>query len=125
LEVLSTGVQFRDRIVRTRDFPVGLEPEKILDTLQKDEVKRRVSALRAQNPDMKYIIGVDRLDYIKGIPQKLDALDLYLEEHPEMLGKVTLIQVAVPSREDNPEYRDLATRIHQRVDEINDKHGMS
>lgn len=72
---------------------------------------------------MKYIIGVDRLDYIKGVPQKLDALDLFFEEHPEWLQKVTMIQVAVPSREDVPEYRNLASQMHRRVDEINAKYG--
>ena len=72
---------------------------------------------------MKYIIGVDRLDYIKGIPQKLDGLEFFFEEHADMVRKVAMIQVAVPSRERVPEYRDLATRIHQRVDEINAKYG--
>lgn len=117
------GVSFRDRLVRTGDFPIGLDPKKILDCLQKPEVKTRIAALTEQNPGMKYIIGVDRLDYIKGIPQKLDALDLFFEEHPEMVRKVTMIQVAVPSREGVLEYRALATRIHQRVDEINAKYG--
>ena len=76
-----------------------------------------------EDPDMKYIIGVDRLDYIKGVPQKLDALDLFFEEHPEWLRKVTMIQVAVPSREEVPEYRNLASQMHRRVDEINAKYG--
>lgn len=117
------GVFFRDRLVRTGDFPVGLDPKKIHDCLQKPEVKTRIAALTEQNRGMKCIIGVDRVDYIKGIPQKLDALDLFFEEHPEMVRKVTMIQVAVPSREDVLEYRALATRIHQRVDEINAKYG--
>jgi trehalose 6-phosphate synthase len=117
------GVSFRDRFVRTGAFPIGLDPKKILDCLQKPEVKTRIAALTEQVPGMKYIIGVDRLDYIKGIPQKLDALDLFFEEHPEMVRKVTMIQVAVPSREDVPEYRALATRIHQQVDQINAKYG--
>jgi trehalose-6-phosphate synthase len=117
------GVSFRDRLVRTGDFPVGPDPKKILECLQKPKVKTRIAALTKQNPGMKYIIGVDRLDYVKGIPQKLDALDLFFEEHPEMVRKVTMIQVAVPSREGVLEYRVLATRIHRRVDEINAKYG--
>ena len=118
-----TGVSFRDHFVRTGDFPIGLDPKKILNCLQKPEVKTRIAALTGQDPGMKYIIGVDRLEYIKGVPQKLDALDLFFEEHADMLRKVTMIQVAVPSREDVPEYRDLATRIDRRVDEINAKYG--
>jgi trehalose-6-phosphate synthase len=110
-------------LVRTGDFPVGIDPNKILDCLQKPEVKTRIAALTEKNTGMQCIIGVDRVDYIKGIPKKLDAFDLFLEEHPEMVGKVKLVQVAIPSREDVHEYRTLATRIHQRVDMINTKYG--
>ena len=117
------GVSFRNHFIRTGDFPIGLDPKKILDCLQKPEVKTRIATLTGEDPDMKYIIGVDRLDYIKGVPQKLDALDLFFEEHPEWVQKVTMIQVAVPSREDVPEYRNLATQMHRRVDEINVKYG--
>lgn len=91
------GVYFRGRLVRTGDFSIGLDPKKILDCLQKPEVRTRTAALLRQNSEMKTIIGVDRLDYIKGIPHKLDAFELFFEEHPEMVGKVTMTQVAVPA----------------------------
>jgi trehalose-6-phosphate synthase len=51
------------------------------------------------------MLGVDRLDMIKGIPQKLLAFEKFLEEHPEWRDKVLLVQIAVPSRTDVPEYQ--------------------
>lgn len=54
---------------------------------------------------LQVMLGVDRLDMIKGIPQKLLAFEEFLEEHPEWRDKVLLVQIAVPSRTDVPEYQ--------------------
>ena len=66
---------------------------------------------------MQVMLGVDRLDMIKGIPQKLLAFEKFLEEHPQWRDKVLLVQIAVPSRTDVPEYQVtlgpiLYTRLH-------------
>ena len=66
---------------------------------------------------------MDRLDYIKGIPQKLHALEIFLTEHPEWIGKVVLVQVAVPSREDVEEYQNLRAVVNEMVGRINGKFG--
>ena len=70
------------------------------------------------------IIGVDRLDYIKGLTLKLKAYDEFLDRHKDIQNKVVLIQVAVPSREDVKEYQDLETEISTLVGKINGKHGL-
>lgn len=70
------------------------------------------------------ILGVDRLDYIKGLTQKLKGFDRFLEMYPHMKEKVLLIQVAVPSREDVKEYQDLETELSTIAGKINGKHGM-
>ena len=70
-------------------------------------------------PSRKLILGVDRLDYTKGIPLRLKAFQHLLERHPELRERVSLIQVVVPSREDIPEYHRLRTEIEQLVGEIN------
>jgi hypothetical protein len=57
------------------------------------------------------MLGVDRLDMIKGIPQKLLAYEKFLEEHPEWRDKVLLVQIAVPSRTDVPEYQKLKSLV--------------
>ena len=72
---------------------------------------------------VKIIIGVDRLDYIKGIPQKLHAFELFFDKYPEWRERVVLIQVAVPSRQDVEEYQDLRTAVSELVGRINGQHG--
>uniref|UniRef100_A0A061SCE1 Trehalose-phosphate synthase 1 n=1 Tax=Tetraselmis sp. GSL018 TaxID=582737 RepID=A0A061SCE1_9CHLO len=69
------------------------------------------------------MLGVDRLDMIKGIPQKLLAYEKFLEEHPEWRDKVLLVQIAVPSRTDVPEYQKLRSLVHEIVGRINGKFG--
>lgn len=69
------------------------------------------------------IIGVDRLDYIKGVPNKLMAFDLFLSKYPEFQKQVTLIQVAVPTRTDVDEYQNLKTTVDGLVGLINGKYG--
>lgn len=94
-----------------------------MDTKQQPDVQNRISQLNERYKDIKVILGVDRLDYIKGLTQKLIGYDTFLDEHPEWRGKVLLIQVAVPSREDVKEYQELETEISTIVGKINGKYG--
>jgi len=70
----------------------------------------------------RLFVGADRIDYTKGIPERLMAFDLLLKRHPELLTKVTLIQLAAPSRTHVKEYRDLNDALDDMVDEINWRH---
>lgn len=72
---------------------------------------------------MKVIIGVDRLDYIKGVQQKLHAFETFLERYPDWIGKVVLVQIAVPSRGDVQEYQNLRANINELVTRINGNYG--
>jgi len=63
------------------------------------------------------------LDYIKGVPQKLHALELFLTQHPEWIGKVVLVQLAVPSRQDVEEYQNLRATVNELVGRINGRFG--
>jgi trehalose-6-phosphate synthase len=67
----------------------------------------------------RVIIGVDRLDYIKGIPHKLRALKQLFQQHPEWREKVVLVQIAVPTRLDVPEYQELKCEVEELVGSIN------
>lgn len=104
---------------------MGIDPQKFTDALQSDDVKRRIRELQERYKGVKVILGVDRLDHIKGLPQKLKGYDRFLEEHPELQNKVVLIQVAVPSREDVKEYQDLEEEISTIAGRINGKYGVS
>jgi len=72
---------------------------------------------------MKVVVGVDRLDHIKGLTQKMKGFESFLDDHPELRTKVVLIQVAVPSREDVKEYQELETQLCTISGQINAKHG--
>lgn len=111
-------------MVEAGTFIVGIDPQKFDETLSKPEVQKRIKQLEERYKDVHVIIGVDRLDYIKGLTHKLKGYDRFLDDHPELKDKVLLIQVAVPSREDVKEYQDLETEISTIAGKVNGKHGM-
>ncbi|GAA5995751.1 alpha,alpha-trehalose-phosphate synthase (UDP-forming) TPS1 [Rhodotorula paludigena] len=104
-------------------YPIGIEPSQFLESLAQDQVQQRIAALRRRFEGVKLIVGVDRLDYIKGVPQKLHAMEVFLEEHPEWIGKCVLVQVAVPSRQDVEEYQNLRAMVNELVGRINGRFG--
>jgi len=77
------------------------------------------SDFQDQIPEHQTVLGVDRLDYSKGIPQRLRAFAQVLQDHPEVRQKITLIQVVVPSRESVEEYQRLKKKIERLVGEMN------
>ncbi|EEB06490.2 alpha,alpha-trehalose-phosphate synthase [Schizosaccharomyces japonicus yFS275] len=123
LNTLPNGVEYDGRMVSVGTFPIGIDPEKFADALRSEKVKERITALERKLQGMKIIVGVDRLDYIKGIPQKFHALEVFLTQYPEWVGKVVLIQVAVPSRQDVEEYQNLRAVVNELVGRINGKFG--
>jgi len=125
LETQTTpnGVEFRGKYITVAAFPIGIDPEKFVDALGKPSVQDRIAQLERKFEGVKLIVGVDRLDYIKGVPQKLHALEVFLTEHPEWIGKVVLVQVAVPSRQDVEEYQNLRAVVNELVGRINGRFG--
>ena len=105
-------------------FPIGVEPSEFQSRLRKECVQGMICSMRDQFQGARVIVGVDRLDYIKGLPQKLYAFDRFLETHPEWIGKAILVQVAVPSRANLEAHQELRVEIHKLVGEINGKYGM-
>lgn len=110
-----------DILVKT--LPIGIEPRDFSDRLKKDEVQNLIECTRGDFRDMQIMVGVDRLDYIKGIPLKLEALDKLFQQHPEKVGKVVLIQVVVPSRENVQANQSLRKDVQELVGKINGKYG--
>jgi trehalose 6-phosphate synthase/phosphatase len=108
-------VDFGKRTVRLDALPIGIAPHQFLDLLTKGAAARKqLAELKTRFGYCKIILGVDRLDYTKGIPERLRAYRRFLHDYPEWRGKVALIQVAVPSRERVPRY----TRLRREVDEL-------
>ncbi|KAK7454619.1 Trehalose-6-P synthase/phosphatase complex synthase subunit [Stygiomarasmius scandens] len=123
LPTMPNGVEFEGRLAHVGTFPIGIEPGSFIENLKKDSVKARIAALERRFDGVKVIVGVDRLDYIKGVPQKLHALELFLSQHPEWIGKVVLAQLAVPSRQDVEEYQNLRSIVNELVGRINGRFG--
>lgn len=112
-----------DRIIKVDAFPMGIDYERFSNAVQKPEVQEEVISLRKKIGDRKLILSVDRLDYTKGILQRLEAFDYFLEEYPKYREKLTLILVAVPSRTPVPQYRELKRQVDEHIGKINGKHG--
>ncbi|BGP13497.1 hypothetical protein JCM10213_000695 [Rhodosporidiobolus nylandii] len=123
LKCSPNRVQLVGRYASVGTFPIGIEPSQFHEALIKSEVQQRISTLQRRFEGVKLIVGVDRLDYIKGVPQKLHAMEVFLEEHPEWIGKVVLVQVAVPSRQDVEEYQNLRAMVNELVGRINGRFG--
>ncbi|KAJ1307548.1 hypothetical protein OPQ81_001645 [Rhizoctonia solani] len=120
---MPNGIEFEGRYSQVGTFPIGIDPDQFVNNLAKPGVKERVAALEQRFKGVKIIVGVDRLDYIKGVPQKLHALEVFLTEHPEWIGKVVLVQLAVPSRQDVEEYQNLRSTVNELVGRINGRFG--
>ena len=122
-----TAIVFRRHTTKIRSFPISVDFEAIRRDASSSEVTERMKQLREQYrlPARNLGVGIDRADYTKGIPERLSAIDRFLELHPNYREDFTFVQVAVPSRMHVEEYRRLNDEIDDRVDEINRKHGTS
>lgn len=119
------GILCGHREVFAQTFPIGIEPAEFHRRLKKPSVQNTMRKMKSGFSGSKVILGVDRLDCIKGLPQKLHAFETLLKRHPEIIGQVMLVQVAIPSRDNLKSHRELKEEIQQLVGKINGKYGMS
>ncbi len=112
-------IQYEGREVRVGAFPIGIDYDDFVTRADQEEVGRRAWNIHAGLPERTLILGVDRLDYTKGLPYRLKAMRNALMRYPDLHRKITFLQVVVPSRVDIPKYFALKTEIEQLVGEIN------
>ncbi|MFQ5908090.1 MAG: bifunctional alpha,alpha-trehalose-phosphate synthase (UDP-forming)/trehalose-phosphatase [Thermoplasmata archaeon] len=117
------SVIWESRLVRLDAFPMGIDYERFAGAVESPGVQREVSRIREELGERQAILSLDRLDYTKGILERLDAFDLFLQKNPEYKRKVTLILVTVPSRTGVEAYASLKKEIDERVGRLNGKHG--
>lgn len=124
-EVTSSSVLVYGSTVSVETLPIGIDTEKIEhDAFSENEhVGEKVKALRECYPDKKIIVGRDRLDLVRGVPQKLAAFEMFLQMYPEWREKVVLIQVSTPgySHDKRVEKKvtDLVNLINSRYGSLN------
>ena len=108
-------------LVHCGTVPIGIDPFPFIHgSIENDVVAAKVMELRASG--RKIVLGVDRLDYMKGIQQKLQAYEMFLDTHPDWASQCVLIQLAVPSRGQVREYQRLRKHVHEQVGSLCGKH---
>ena len=107
------------RSLWTRVYPIGVDPEDLSRMADQADQTGAGRFLRRISPDHKIVLGVDRMDYTKGIVRRLLTFEHMLEHYPALRGKVSMIQISAPSRSRVPEYVDERQQVNQLVGQIN------
>jgi len=115
-------VLYQAREVRLGVFPMGIDVDKFVSLSDSEDVQTRAGVLREKMGE-KILLGIDRLDYTKGIRRRLLAYEAMLRRHPEYHGRVRLIQVAVPSRESVGAYQEFRHEVDAMIGRINGQFG--
>jgi trehalose 6-phosphate synthase len=120
-------VHHGDRFVRVVAIPIGADFDRIQDILADESLqmtmRRLADELRIGGENRVVGIGVDRLDYTKGIPERMAAIERLLEERPDLRDRFTFVQIGVPSRADVPAYAEIGAEIDDMVARVNVRHG--
>ncbi len=112
-------IAYGGREVQVGNYPIGIDFSDFAMGASQSSVEQHADEIRTTLGGRRIILGIDRLDYTKGIPERLMAFREFLRRYPEMGRKVTLLQVAVPSRETIPKYQQLKQEVESLVGTIN------
>src|SRR5579859_187878 len=123
----GTGVQIHGpqvilpdrRVVTTTSAPISIDVAEFAHLATAPETGRDIAAVREQFAGRTLLLGVDRLDYTKGITERLLAVEMLLERRADLRQSLALLQIAVPSRDDVPEYRNLRATVERHIGRIN------
>jgi trehalose 6-phosphate synthase len=119
----KSGYNTGERVVRIGDFPVGVETENFNKLARRAIKSSFVGGVLSSLSGRSMIIGVDRLDYSKGIQNRLEAFERFLGTYPEWQDNVTYLQITPKSRSEIPEYSDMERNVSSTVGRVNGKYG--
>jgi len=108
---------------RIAAYPIGIDPEGFVNAAHSPEADRAAERISRFLGGREFVIGVDRMDYSKGLPQRFEAVGQLFDDHPELHGKVSVTQIAPPSRSKVEEYQELRLELDQLAGRINGDHG--
>jgi trehalose 6-phosphate synthase len=124
-EADGTSIRFNGRSTTVIAVPIGVDYDRIQavtsDSLDREQ--QRLLQMFHLSPQILGL-GVDRLDYTKGIPERLEALDRVFVQRPDLRGRLTFVQIGVPSRSGLPSYSAIEAEIDRKVVEVNARHGV-
>ncbi len=120
-----SAIRRRGRRTFVRDYPISPDVAEISLAAGDSSTAGAVRAIRERLGlgDARVILGVDRLDYTKGIPERLEAYERLLDDRPELRDRTVMVQIAVPSRVDLPEYQAIGRAVTEHVDRLNERFG--
>jgi len=118
-------VEYRGKCTSVKSFPIGIDFRMFNDIATSQKTLASIERLKKKYSlsGKKVGLGVDRLDYTKGIPEKLRALHIFFSRYPEFLENFVFIQVLAPSRSKIQAYRNLSERVLQKIEELNIRFG--
>ncbi len=125
-------ISFENRIVKVDSFPMGIDYDKYnkaaikqlkMNGKEKSKIAAELEQRLALSPDIKLVLSIDRLDYTKGIANRLRAYEYFLEKFPEFHTEVSLIMLCVPSRSNVEQYQLMKSEVDELVGRINGKYG--
>jgi trehalose-6-phosphate synthase len=116
---------YQGRVTRLQAVPISIDTQHVEEIARSAVTQERIEKLRSRLnlQDGTLLLGVDRLDYTKGIPARLDGFARLLARYPSLHGRVRFLQVGVPTRTEIQDYRRLAVSVRRRVSEINRRYG--
>jgi trehalose 6-phosphate synthase/phosphatase len=115
------SIHMENRIVKVENFPMGIDSARIEELLQQPSIQKEIKNLREITgaQERKIVLSVDRLDYTKGISQRLKSIELFLEKNPDWHGRFICIMLCVPSRTKVRQYSLLKEEVDRLVGTIN------
>jgi trehalose 6-phosphate synthase/phosphatase len=119
LQTAFHSLLYKERNVVVESFPIGIDSDQYEKLVTDATTIKNLEQLQATFNNTKMVLSIDRLDYSKGIIQRLQAFELFLQNHPEYIEKVSLHMIVVPSRDSVPMYKDLKDNIDKIIGNIN------
>ena len=117
-----SSVNYGNRLVHVDIYPMGIDFQRYAQGAASDEVRQQVAHFREKVGGKKVILSVDRLDYTKGLPQRLASFDRFLAKYPQYHEKIVMVMVEVPSRTGVDSYADLKSVVDEQVGSINGRY---
>jgi trehalose-6-phosphate synthase len=116
---MTSAIEVAGHHVRLGAHPVGIDVELIAQIVKKPSVQKKMARISTLLDGVKGIVSIERLDYVKGSLEKLQAFERLLEQHPELIGGVTLLNIITPAAPGMEIYETLRTEVDRIVGRIN------